>query len=97
MSNDTINTTTEPTITEAGLDATVDGYLACWNTTDAGERAELVARWWAPEAHMTDPLVDVVGHDALAAVFAGRTTSLKALLVSSLGEDAQAHSDSPNA
>lgn len=70
MSNDTISTTTDPTTSDAGVDATVDGYLACWNTTDATECAELVARWWAPDAHMTDPLVDVSGHDALVAVFA---------------------------
>jgi hypothetical protein len=69
MTNDTI-THTEPGSDARDLDATVDGYLACWNTTDADERAELVARWWAPDAHMTDPLVDVEGHAALGAVFA---------------------------
>lgn len=52
------------------LDALIDGYLAGWNATDAAERAELVARCWAPDARMADPLVDVTGHAALADVFA---------------------------
>jgi hypothetical protein len=69
MSNDTI-THTDPGTDVRDLDATVHGYLACWNTTNVAERAELVARWWTPDARMTDPLVDVEGHDALVAVFA---------------------------
>jgi hypothetical protein len=53
--------------TEVG--ATIDGYLACWNTTDAGERTELIERFWTTDARMVDPLVDVTGPAELAAVF----------------------------
>lgn len=58
--------TTAPT----DLDTLIDGYLAGWNTTDPAERAELVARHWAPDARMADPLVDVTGHAELIDVFA---------------------------
>lgn len=68
MSNDTAITPTGTITTD--LDDVIAGYLACWNTTDAAERAELVARYWADGARMVDPLVDVTGHDELAGVFA---------------------------
>jgi hypothetical protein len=51
------------------LDATIDGYLDCWNTTDGDERTELIERFWTTDARMVDPLVDVTGHAELAAVF----------------------------
>lgn len=73
MTDTTTDTTadiTADTAITADLDGTIDGYLACWNTTDAVERAELVARHWSPDARMVDPLVEVAGHDELAAVFA---------------------------
>ena len=71
MSND-ISTDTRNDIdtdTSVDLDRTIEGYLACWNTTDAVERAELVDRHWTADARMSDPLVDVSGHAALVGVF----------------------------
>ncbi len=62
MSNDTA--------THTDVDITIDGYLAAWNATEPDERAALVARHWAPDARMVDPLVDVTGHAELEAVFA---------------------------
>ena len=64
-------TNTDTTInTQSDHLATVEGYFDCWNTTDADERAALVARVYGPEAHLVDPLVDVTGHDALIELFA---------------------------
>ncbi len=67
MSNDTAPPEAR---TIDAVDATVDGYLAAWNATDPDERRALVARHWAPDARMVDPLVDVTGHAELEAVFA---------------------------
>jgi hypothetical protein len=62
--------TDTPTDTATDMDVVIDGYLAGWNTTDPTERGELVARHWAPDARMADPLVDVTGHADLIDVFA---------------------------
>jgi hypothetical protein len=76
----TTDTTTETTTTttqtsdteqERSLAATIDGYFACWNTTDAAERRRLVEATWAPEARNVDPVLDATGHDALTDMFAG--------------------------
>lgn len=45
-----------------------DTYLAAWNATDAEERARLLGEAWAPGATYVDPLADVAGTDAVAAV-----------------------------
>lgn len=47
-----------------------DTYLACWNETDPQARRTLVEQHWAPDAAYTDPLVDVAGHDGVAATIA---------------------------
>lgn len=70
MSNDIITTTIITGQDAAAIDATIDGYLACWNTSDPVERGELVARHWTIDARMSDPVLDVTGHDELAAAFA---------------------------
>lgn len=70
MTNTTITNTAITNSSSSSLEATIDGYLACWNTTDADERAALIERYWTPDAHMVDPLVDVTGHAELDAVFA---------------------------
>lgn len=67
---DTTITTHHDRDHDRDLDATIGGYFACWNTTDAEERAALIERFWTPDARMVDPLVDVNGHAELAAVFA---------------------------
>jgi hypothetical protein len=63
---DTATTTTSTTIAQA----TIDAYFESWNSTDPTARAAAIERAFAPTAHMADPLVDVTGHDELAAVFA---------------------------
>ncbi|MFJ2675957.1 nuclear transport factor 2 family protein [Streptomyces sp. NPDC087525] len=49
----------------------VTRYFDAWNATSADERAEAVALAWAEDGSYTDPLADVAGHEALAAVIAG--------------------------
>jgi hypothetical protein len=68
MTNTILTAHTTPTTLD--LDATIDGYLAAWNTTDPTERAAIVERVWTADARMSDPLVDVTGHAELDAVFA---------------------------
>jgi hypothetical protein len=63
---DTTTTVTDP----SALADLVDGYLACWNTTDPDERQRSIEATWSVEAIMTDPLVDATGHAALAETFA---------------------------
>lgn len=53
---------------------TVDTYLAMWNETDAGRRAEHVARAWTDDGRYADPLQEAAGHAALAAMVAGVQT-----------------------
>ncbi|GAA4872375.1 nuclear transport factor 2 family protein [Pseudonocardia benzenivorans] len=48
----------------------VGDYLACWNETDPQARRALLERHWTADAAYTDPLVDVTGHDAVAATIA---------------------------
>ncbi|MFE7313041.1 nuclear transport factor 2 family protein [Streptomyces sp. NPDC057555] len=51
--------------------AAVERYFAAWNATDEGERAKAVAAAFEEGATYTDPLVEVAGHDGLAAAIAG--------------------------
>src|SRR4051812_9324044 len=62
------------------LTTTIDGYLSAWNETDAGRRAELVARVWADDGRLIDPPLAAEGHTgisdmaaALQAQFPGHT------------------------
>jgi hypothetical protein len=60
-------------LTESDTDTTaalVDGYFECWNSTDPEIRAAAIDRTWAEDATMTDPIVEVAGHEQLAGVFA---------------------------
>ncbi|MEU6714834.1 nuclear transport factor 2 family protein [Nonomuraea sp. NPDC046802] len=49
----------------------VERYVAAWNETDPAARAKAVAELWTEEGTYTDPLADVVGHAAIAAVIEG--------------------------
>ncbi|MGW6242067.1 nuclear transport factor 2 family protein [Streptomyces sp. NPDC055094] len=49
----------------------VTRYFDAWNATSADKRAEAVALAWTEDGSYTDPLADVAGHEALAAVIAG--------------------------
>ncbi|MGB0113349.1 MAG: nuclear transport factor 2 family protein [Ilumatobacteraceae bacterium] len=64
------DTSSTDTLTSTDHRAVVDGYFDCWNTTDPAERVAAVQRVYTPEAHLVDPLVDVIGHDALVELFA---------------------------
>jgi hypothetical protein len=46
-------------------------YLAAWNATDPAGRRAAIAAAFTPDARYVDPLADVTGHDALAALVAG--------------------------
>ncbi len=48
----------------------VERYFAAWNAAGAEERAKAVAAAWTEDGSYTDPLMDVRGHDQLAASLA---------------------------
>ena len=50
---------------------TVDTYLAMWNETDPGRRAELIERAWATSGSYVDPLLEASGYDELSAMVDG--------------------------
>jgi hypothetical protein len=58
--SDTLETTT----------TLADTYLAAFNETDPGRRAELLAEAFGPDAYVADPLLEGRGHDGLAAMAA---------------------------
>jgi hypothetical protein len=64
MSNttDTTSTTDPRTV--------IDGYFECWNATSDTVRGDAIRRTWAPDAHSSDPVAEVTGHEQLAAMFA---------------------------
>lgn len=49
---------------------TIDAYFAMWNETDPTSRAECIRKAWDPGGRYVDPLLESVGHDALAAMVA---------------------------
>ncbi|MFC5473789.1 nuclear transport factor 2 family protein [Paraherbaspirillum soli] len=49
----------------------IDRYIAVWNETDAGRRAELIAATWADNASYLDPMMQGDGHAGIAAMVAG--------------------------
>jgi ketosteroid isomerase-like protein len=50
--------------------AAVERYFEAWNAADAGTLAKAVAAGFTEDGTYTDPLADVAGHDALAALIA---------------------------
>ncbi|GHB50127.1 isomerase [Streptomyces cirratus] len=48
--------------------AAVARYFEAWNAADADGLAKAVAAAWSEEGTYTDPLADVRGHEAIAAV-----------------------------
>ena len=48
----------------------IERYLACWNETDATERAKLVHDLWAEDARYVDPMAQAQGHDEIDATIA---------------------------
>jgi hypothetical protein len=50
---------------------TVDTYLAMWNETDPGRRAEHIRLAWVEDGRYVDPLLEAEGHAALGDMVAG--------------------------
>ena len=50
---------------------TIEAYMAAWNEPDEAKRAKLLDKCWADAGTYTDPMSDVAGREALAAVIAG--------------------------
>ncbi|MGA4840672.1 nuclear transport factor 2 family protein [Streptomyces sp. G45] len=46
-------------------------YFEAWNAADPESVRKAVAAAWAEDGSYTDPLADVTGHEAIAAVIAG--------------------------
>ncbi|MEU7004384.1 nuclear transport factor 2 family protein [Nonomuraea sp. NPDC046570] len=70
----------------------VERYLAAWNETDADARAKAVALLWTEDGTYTDPMADVAGHEAIAAVIAGAQQMFPGLVFTA-GEVDDAHHD----
>lgn len=51
--------------------AAVARYFEAWNSVDPDARTKAVADAWTEDGGYTDPLAEVTGHDALAALIAG--------------------------
>ncbi|MFE9369382.1 nuclear transport factor 2 family protein [Streptomyces sp. NPDC006711] len=58
-------------MSENRYETAVARYFAAWNAASAEDVAKAVADAWTEGGSYTDPLVDVRGHDAVAAVIAG--------------------------
>ncbi len=56
--------------TQHDLTATVRGYFDCWNAADHEARSAAIEQTWALDATSTDPVANVSGHDAIAAMMA---------------------------
>jgi len=50
---------------------TVDAYIAMWNETDPGARADVIRAAWTTDGHYVDPLMESQGHDGLSAMIDG--------------------------
>jgi hypothetical protein len=50
---------------------TVDTYLAMWNETDPGRRAEHIERVWIRDGRYVDPLLEAQGRVAISEMVAG--------------------------
>ncbi|MCW0215826.1 MAG: nuclear transport factor 2 family protein [Pseudonocardia sp.] len=67
-------------------------YLDAWNATDPDDRAKAVAAVFTEDARYVDPLADVTGHDAIAALIAGVQQQFPGFVFSPVGEP-DAHHD----
>lgn len=63
----------------------VEQYLATWNAT-GDERDALIAEHWSPEAAYTDPMAEVVGHQAVAALVDGVQAQFPGFVFTRIGE-----------
>jgi hypothetical protein len=79
-------------VTPAALRELAERYLTAWNETDPAARRKLVDEAWAEDGRYTDPLVDVVGRDAIDATLAAVQAQFPGL-VFRLGGPVEAHHD----
>jgi hypothetical protein len=70
----------------------VERYLNAWNATDPDARTAAVAALWTEDGTYTDPLADVSGHEAIAAVIAGAQQMFPGMVFTP-GELYDAHHD----
>ncbi|MDX3850016.1 nuclear transport factor 2 family protein [Streptomyces sp. AK02-01A] len=63
----------------------VTRYFEAWNATSDEARAKAVAAAWTEDGSYTDPLADVAGHEALAAVIAGAREQFPGFAFTSAG------------
>jgi ketosteroid isomerase-like protein len=61
------------------MEEIVKRYLEAWNETDASARLALVAALWAADGSYTDPLADVRGPDAIAALIGAAQEQFRGL------------------
>lgn len=66
--------------------AAVARYFEAWNTTEEGALGKAVAAAFDEEATYTDPLVEVAGHEGLAAAIAGAHAQFPGFVFRALGE-----------
>ncbi|MEV6103752.1 nuclear transport factor 2 family protein [Streptomyces sp. NPDC051940] len=66
-------------------DDAVARYFDAWNATDGEARAKAVAAAWTDDGSYTDPLADVSGHEALAAVIAAAQEQFPGFVFRPLG------------
>lgn len=67
----TETTTPETTTPETATADLIETYFAMWRTTDAAERARLVAQVFTANGRHVDQHADATGHDALVEMIAG--------------------------
>ncbi|MEU9122229.1 nuclear transport factor 2 family protein [Streptomyces sp. NPDC048506] len=70
----------------------VERYFEAWNATEEEALGKAVAAAFDEQARYTDPLVDVAGHEGLAAAIAGVHTQFPGFVFRPLG-DVDGHHD----
>ncbi|MFE9116296.1 nuclear transport factor 2 family protein [Streptomyces sp. NPDC007172] len=58
-------------MSETRYETAVTRYFEAWNADSAESIAKAVAAGWTEDGTYTDPLVEVAGHDGIAAVITG--------------------------
>jgi hypothetical protein len=66
-------------------------YLDAWNNTDPDARAEAVAAVFTEDARYVDPLADVTGHEAIAALIGGVQQQFPGFVFRPVGEPVAHH------
>jgi hypothetical protein len=79
-------------MTTTSITTVVDGYIAAWNTADAGDRRALIAQVFADDTTYVDPLMQGTGHDGIDALIAGAQGQYPGHRFELLG-DADHHND----